>query len=506
MTIADQGTVFSPGQNPSQHNQVAPLQMQPRRLPTIAIVLILLVLAGAGSTLYYFFGLKMQERTKRLFEDATAKIAVVEEYGYNAQEYYAKLSGADRKIASSGQGAFLWYLFAAESELEGLNKQINSQYSSVLKQEQDAFNQDLAELERKHSIAQEYRYPSQDEVQGFLFSVKDVSAKGELSVEQVSDYRQQIKERDVKVTTETRAKLNDCKDRLKSNLATSVNFTIAKRDEWITYTTSLETRIEAMEFDMLVAEIKTCEDTIGQLLSSMERAKRDLVLTNVTAALSEADTLLAFFSKRSGFTEQIAKLNQLKSSATNLITVKSVEASSTQLQQLAATDVYPVLETTRTKKQEIEEQERQALLAEQKRREQESGIPVPPIDVPKLILIEIAKQRLYAYENGISIFPEPVPVTTGKAGFETVRGQFAIYLKTTNFRMRSPFPGIFYDNMVTYWMPFYQGYGLHDASWRTVYGTMDYLSVGSHGCVNTPFDKIAQLYQWAEVGTTVLVQ
>jgi lipoprotein-anchoring transpeptidase ErfK/SrfK len=506
MTIADQGTVFSLGQNPSQHSQIAPLQMYPLRLSSIIIVLIFLVLVGAGSLLYYFFGIKMQERTKRLFEDVTAKIAVVEEYGYNAQEYYAQLSDANNKIASSGQGAFLWHLFAAENELEGLNKQISSQYSAVLKQEQDEFNQDLAELERKHILTQKYQYPSQDEVQGFLLSVKDILAKGELSVGQVSDYRKQIKERDTKVTSETRAKLSECKDRLKMNLATSVNFTITKRDEWIAYTTSLETKMGTMDFDTLVTEIKTCEDTIGQLLFSMEQAKRDLVLTNVTAALSEADTLLAFFRKRSGFSEQIAKLNQLKSSATNLIAVKSVEASSTQLQQLAATDVYPVLESTRIKKQEIEEQERQALLVEQKRREQESGIPVPPVDVPKLILVDIAKQRLYAYENGISIFSEPVPVTTGKAGFETVKGQFAIYLKTMNFRMRSPFPGIFYDNMVTYWMPFYQGYGLHDAPWRTVYGTMDYLIVGSHGCINIPFDKIAQLYQWAEVGTTVLVQ
>ena len=72
-------------------------------------------------------------------------------------------------------------------------------------------------------------------------------------------------------------------------------------------------------------------------------------------------------------------------------------------------------------------------------------------------------------------------------------------------QMQSPFPGIYYDDVVNYWMPFYLGYGLHDAPWRSVYGTQDYVGVGSHGCVNMPLYETSILYNWAEVGTKVVV-
>ena len=72
--------------------------------------------------------------------------------------------------------------------------------------------------------------------------------------------------------------------------------------------------------------------------------------------------------------------------------------------------------------------------------------------------------------------------------------------------MRSPFPNEYYDNFVTYWMPFFEGYGLHDAPWRSVYGTQDYPYVGSHGCVNVPFAEVERLYYWVDVGTPVTVK
>lgn len=144
-------------------------------------------------------------------------------------------------------------------------------------------------------------------------------------------------------------------------------------------------------------------------------------------------------------------------------------------------------------------------LEKRKLHERLTLVPPPAVSTGKVIVINIAIQRLYAYDNGKSIFSHAVPITSGKNGFETVTGEFAIYYKQRNFRMTSPFPGIYYDNVVDYWMPFYLGYGIHDASWRTVYGTQDYPSVGSHGCVNTPLTEVAVLYNWADVGTKVIV-
>ena len=48
-------------------------------------------------------------------------------------------------------------------------------------------------------------------------------------------------------------------------------------------------------------------------------------------------------------------------------------------------------------------------------------------------------------------------------------------------------------------------YGLHDASWRSNFGGDYYLYAGSHGCVNTPLDAIATIYNNITVGTLVVV-
>lgn len=77
--------------------------------------------------------------------------------------------------------------------------------------------------------------------------------------------------------------------------------------------------------------------------------------------------------------------------------------------------------------------------------------------------------------------------------------------------MKSPFPDEDYELWVDYWMGFYGAYGIHDACnsrdcWRTVYGTPSYLYNGSHGCVNTPYNAVRTIYNWARIGTTVHVK
>jgi lipoprotein-anchoring transpeptidase ErfK/SrfK len=58
---------------------------------------------------------------------------------------------------------------------------------------------------------------------------------------------------------------------------------------------------------------------------------------------------------------------------------------------------------------------------------------------------------------------------------------------------------------VQYWMPFNGDYGLHDASWQTIpFGSAQYHSAGSHGCVHVPTDVMAWLYQWSAVDQTVV--
>jgi L,D-peptidoglycan transpeptidase YkuD (ErfK/YbiS/YcfS/YnhG family) len=57
------------------------------------------------------------------------------------------------------------------------------------------------------------------------------------------------------------------------------------------------------------------------------------------------------------------------------------------------------------------------------------------------------------------------------------------------------------------------GYYLHDAPWRTVFGPGSNATTGipgqnltgTHGCVNVPLAAMAQLYRWATPGTVVQI-
>ena len=63
-----------------------------------------------------------------------------------------------------------------------------------------------------------------------------------------------------------------------------------------------------------------------------------------------------------------------------------------------------------------------------------------------------------------------------------------------------------YISKVQYWMPFIgNSYALHDADWRSNFGGNIYTYNGSHGCVNLPSSKAAELYNLTSVGDVVVV-
>ena len=58
---------------------------------------------------------------------------------------------------------------------------------------------------------------------------------------------------------------------------------------------------------------------------------------------------------------------------------------------------------------------------------------------------------------------------------------------------------------VQYWMPFYDGQGLHDANWRSAFGGQIYQTSGSHGCVNMPYYAAEFIFNNADTGTPVVL-
>jgi hypothetical protein len=118
------------------------------------------------------------------------------------------------------------------------------------------------------------------------------------------------------------------------------------------------------------------------------------------------------------------------------------------------------------------------------------------------IEINLNKQHLWAWDNHAVIYDSPITSGATAAGLGTVTGMFQIYLKKTNTHL----VGRDYSVPVKFWMPFYLGYGLHDAVWRNGnFGGQDYIRGGSHGCVNLPDATAEWLYNWADIGTTVYI-
>ncbi len=130
------------------------------------------------------------------------------------------------------------------------------------------------------------------------------------------------------------------------------------------------------------------------------------------------------------------------------------------------------------------------------------------LDYGRYIEINLSRQRLWVWQDHNVVYETPITSGATGAGFPTVTGLFSINHKTTNTRLigNAYGPRYNYNVFVKYWMPFYSGYGMHDASWRNGnFGGSDYYYGGSHGCVNMPEAAAAFIYNWADVGTPVWV-
>jgi lipoprotein-anchoring transpeptidase ErfK/SrfK len=112
------------------------------------------------------------------------------------------------------------------------------------------------------------------------------------------------------------------------------------------------------------------------------------------------------------------------------------------------------------------------------------------------IQVDLSEQRLTAWEGKTPVYA--VRVSSGKKASPTLTGVFNIRTKLKQTRMR----GEGYDMPNVPSAMFYDGnYGIHGAYWHKRFGTPV-----SRGCVNVAPNHAKWLFDWASVGTPVVIQ
>ena len=127
-------------------------------------------------------------------------------------------------------------------------------------------------------------------------------------------------------------------------------------------------------------------------------------------------------------------------------------------------------------------------------------------DVPpgvRRIEVDLSEQKLIAYQGDVVVME--TQVSTGKKNgkeklmyyTETVTGRYTMQRRYEYTRMIGPG----YDTAnVPYAQFFFRGYAIHGAYWHNEFGTPV-----SHGCINMRVEEARQLFEWADIGTEIII-
>lgn len=121
---------------------------------------------------------------------------------------------------------------------------------------------------------------------------------------------------------------------------------------------------------------------------------------------------------------------------------------------------------------------------------------------------DLTSQHVYFYKDGKVVWQSDC--VSGKMTKDryTPSGVYLLDYKTKDRDLKGeklPNGEYSYVSHVNYWMPFYGGYGFHDATWRGKFGGTIYNYGGSHGCVNLPKSKAASLYDLIDKEVPIVI-
>ncbi|MCD7956940.1 MAG: L,D-transpeptidase/peptidoglycan binding protein [Lachnospiraceae bacterium] len=119
--------------------------------------------------------------------------------------------------------------------------------------------------------------------------------------------------------------------------------------------------------------------------------------------------------------------------------------------------------------------------------------------------VDLTGQHVWYYKDGELIIESDCVTGKPTEERETTTGVFMIPYKQMNVTLKGGTGSSAWETDVTYWMPFHDGQGLHDATWRSSFGGSIYKTNGSHGCVNLPYDVAETIYNEMEERTPIFL-
>lgn len=114
--------------------------------------------------------------------------------------------------------------------------------------------------------------------------------------------------------------------------------------------------------------------------------------------------------------------------------------------------------------------------------------------------IDLTNQRLWVYKEGEMVISSDIVSGMMNTDRQTPPGAYAIYYRQSPAVLK----GADYEQPVSYWMPFNGGIGLHDATWQYSFGGDACYYRGSHGCINLPYEKAAEIFDTVKKGYPIL--
>lgn len=114
--------------------------------------------------------------------------------------------------------------------------------------------------------------------------------------------------------------------------------------------------------------------------------------------------------------------------------------------------------------------------------------------------INMGTQHLWFYKNGSLVTEGDIVTGNVNNNCSTPAGIYKLKYKQKDATLK----GDNYSTQVSFWMPFNGGIGIHDANWRYAFGGNIYITNGSHGCVNAPYNLANAIFNNIEDNTPIV--